>query len=444
MPSGKLEMRGICAEVGRWGAVALMGCGVALSAQTQGPAAEIVVPAASEAPAAIPPELAAIASRAVDANPAIRAARINNRAAETDVRSARWLYGPSVSVQAFAFEGGSAVVRGDNFTTNLVVDQPIWQGGRIGGTIDRARAAVRQSEALTDETAQDVGLRVTNVYFELVRSLERVRALDQGLREHRNLVSSIERRVEQEVSPRVDLELGRSRTAQLLESRTSAQAQASAALEQLRVLLAEPAFTPAANPAYDPAVHHPSQEGAIQAATTCSPTRRRLQAEALVARADQKLARAAVLPRLSAQFTSNEVTGERVGLALNATTNGGLSQFEAERSARLRRDAAEVRIGAADLDLQTALAADFAENQSSRERIASSRAAAQSARAVTDSFQRQFVVGRRGWLDVMNTALEVTQAELAVSDAEVSAMASAARIQLRACRWQPQPVASRP
>jgi outer membrane protein, adhesin transport system len=63
---------------------------------------------------------------------------------------------------------------------------------------------------------------------------------------------------------------------------------------------------------------------------------------------------------------------------------------------------------------------------------------------VTDSFQRQFVVGRRSWLDVMNTALEVTQSEVAAADAEVSAMESAARILLRTCRWQPQPRVSRP
>lgn len=435
-----------CFAMTRIAALALIGIPSILAAQTYGPTSETAATAAQPGPvpAGIGPELADAASRAVDANPSMRAARLNIRAAETDIRSARWLYGPSVSVTAFAFQGGSPLVRGDNVTANLTVDQPLWQGGRVGGTIDRAKAAERQAEATTDETAQDIALRVANLYYELVRAKARASALDQGLVEHRTLVGSIERRVEQEVSPRVDLELARSRTAQLLDQQTTANAQAAAALQQLRVLLNDPSYTPAATPQYDPAVHHPDQAGAIEAATTCSPTRKRLQAEALVARADQKLARAQYLPRLSAQFSSNEVTGERVGLAFSASTNGGLSQFEAERSARIRRDAAEIRVGAADVDLQTAMASDFAENSSARERIASSRDAAQSARAVTDSFQRQFVVGRRSWLDVMNTALEVTQADLAARDAEVSAMASAARIQLRTCRWLPETPVSRP
>jgi outer membrane protein, adhesin transport system len=438
-------MIGRCAGTRRIATLALLGIAPALAAQTYGPEAEKPADVTTGVvPPGIEPELATAAARAVNVNPAMRAARVNNRAAQVDIRSAKWLYGPSVSVTAFAFEGGTAVIRGDNLTANLTVDQPIWQGGRIGGTVDRARAAVRQSEAVTDETSQDIALRVTNVYFELVRAMERVRALDRGLTEHRSLVGSIERRVEQEVSPRVDLELARARTAQLIEQQTTANAQAASSLEQLRVLLNDPSFTPTVSPDYNPAAHHPSPAGAIKQATSCSPTRRRLQAEAQIARADARIARSQVLPRLSAQFNSNEVTGERIGLALSAGTNGGLSQFEAERSARLRRDAAELRIGAADLDVQTQLAADLAENSSARERIASSRAAAEAARAVTDSYQRQFVVGRRSWLDVMNAALEATQSDVAVSDAAVSAMASAARIHLRTCRWQPEPPVSRP
>ena len=315
-----------CIGLGRITALALAGVSSFAAAQTYGPAAEQGESRA--APAAVPPgiapELATITERAIEASPSMRAARLNNRAAGTDVRAAKWQRGPSVSVGAFAFAGGSRFVRGDNVTANLTVDQPIYQGGRISGTIDRAKASERQSEAVTDETAQDVALRVTGAYFEYLLATRRIQALDEGLTEHRALVGSIERRVQQEVSPQVDLDLARSRTAQLMEQRTTADAQASANLEQLRTLLNDPSFTPAAPPRYDPAVHHPSDARAIEEATTCSPTRKRLQAEALVARADQKVAKSQYLPRVSAQFSSNEVTGERVGLSVTQSLVGGL------------------------------------------------------------------------------------------------------------------------
>ncbi|WP_084689418.1 TolC family protein [Sphingomonas changbaiensis] len=432
--------------LGRIAALALAGASTLVCAQTYGPAADPATAAhgPSVVPAGVAPELAAITERAIDANPAMRAARLNTHAAAVDVSAARWQRAPSVSVGAFAFAGGSQIVRGQNVTANLTVDQPIYAGGQIAGGIERAKASVRQSEAVTDETAQDIALRVTNAYFDYLLATRRIQALEQGLTEHRALVGSIERRVEQEVSPQVDLELARSRTAQLMEQQTTANAQSASSLEQLRVLLNDPGFTPAAPPRYDPAVYYPSDAQAVEEATTCSPTRRRLQAAALVARADQKLATSQYLPRLSAQFSSNEVTGERVGLSLTQSLNGGLAPIESARAARSRRQAAEVQVGAAAQDVQTQLAADFAENRAAGARVESSHTAAAAARGVTDSYQRLFVVGRRSWLDVMNAALESIQADLAVQDAEVSAMASAARIQLRTCRWQPEPQVSRP
>lgn len=429
-------------------ALALLAASGPLAAQTYGPAAPdsgvtaTVQPAGT--PAAISPELGALAAKAADTHPLVEAARANVRAAGGDLRAARWQRGPSLSVEALTFEGGAPVVRGDNFAANLVVDQPLWQGGRIGGAIDRAKAVQRFSEARADETMFDIELRVTNAYYDTVRALRRTMILERGLNEHRMLVDSISRRVDQEVSPRVDLELARARTAQLEEQLATAIAQRDASLQRLRELVGDPSYTIAAIPFYDPSAHHPTTDTAVQEATTCSPTRKRAQAEALVARADAKLAEAQYMPRVSAIFSSNEVTGERVGVTFRAGTNGGLSQFEAASAARQRRQAAELQAGAADRDVRDLINADIAENQAARQRIASSGQAALASRAVTDSYQRQFVVGRRSWLDVMNAALETTQSELAADDAEVTAMASAARLSLRTCRWQPEPTLSRP
>jgi outer membrane protein, adhesin transport system len=208
----------------------------------------------------------------------------------------------------------------------------------------------RFSEARADETMFDIELRVTNAYYDTVRALRRTMILERGLNEHRMLVDSISRRVDQEVSPRVDLELARARTAQLEEQLATAVAQRDASLQRLRELIGDPSYTIAAIPFYDPSAHHPTTDTAVQEATTCSPTRKRAQAEALVARADAKLAEAQYMPRVSAIFSSNEVTGERVGVTFRAGTNGGLSQFEAASAARQRRQAAELQAGAADRD----------------------------------------------------------------------------------------------
>jgi len=76
--------------------------------------------------------------------------------------------------------------------------------------------------------------------------------------------------------------------------------------------------------------------------------------------------------------------------------------------------------------------------------MASTVAAAETTARVTESLLRQFVAGRRTWLDVMNAVREGVAAKAALVQVESSAMASAARLQLRTCAWQPEPAERQP
>jgi adhesin transport system outer membrane protein len=57
---------------------------------------------------------------------------------------------------------------------------------------------------------------------------------------------------------------------------------------------------------------------------------------------------------------------------------------------------------------------------------------------VVESYKRQFIAGRRTWLDVMNALQESTNMRLATVDSETSAQLTTARIALRTCTWQPR------
>lgn len=70
-------------------------------------------------------------------------------------------------------------------------------------------------------------------------------------------------------------------------------------------------------------------------------------------------------------------------------------------------------------------------------RIASGVIAADAADEIIASYQRQFIAGRRSWLDVMNATREAANARLSESDARVGAAAAIARIMALSCRWQP-------
>lgn len=414
--------------------VALAGAAHAQTAPVAGPPAP-EAPAAAEVvrPAAISPQLFAAVEQATEQYPSIRAGRSQVQAARSDVRAAKNLRLPSLGVQ------GVAIGTGSGLGSQVVVDQPIYSFGRLEATIDRAKAQRLVREAEVDETTQNVALDTVNAYFDIARLAKRQAIMTNSLEEHRLLVGSIGRRVQQEVSPQSDLELAQSRTAQLEQELALVVAQRQAATARLYQLVGDERYDAGNVPTYDPAVHHPDPTGAAEQALACSPRRARLSAQTLVARAETKQARRAFWPQLSAQYSYNDIVGSRAGIAVTAQTSGGLSNLAAADAARARETSTQLDVSTAERELRERLANDLVENAAARGRIASGGTASVSAENVTESFKRQFIAGRRTWLDVMNAVREATAAELSSSDAEFSAMASAARILLTTCRWQPQP-----
>lgn len=384
-------------------------------------------------PAAVAPALFEAVTKATEAYPTISAGRAQVRAARADLRAAKNLRLPSLGVQ------GVALGTGNGIGSQIVVDQPIFSFGKIGANIDRAEAQRTVREAQVDETVQAVALDTVDAYFTIARLAKRQAILQRSLDDHNDLLQTIDRRVKQEVSPRADYELAMSRTAQVEQELALTIAQRDASIQRLYQLVGDAAYDAGSVPPYDPAVHHPDPTGAVEQAITCSPRRLRLTAETIVARAETRQAKKAILPQLSAQFSYNDNLGARAGLAVTAQTSGGLSNFAAAEAAAARETGTQFDVTTAERELRERISADLVENAAARRRISSSATASTSAELVTESFKRQFIAGRRTWLDVMNATREATAAELATADAEFGAMASAARILLRTCRWQPQP-----
>lgn len=393
---------------------------------------------APPAPAGLSETLHQVAGQTALGHPSIKEAEAQIRAAGYDLSGARWLKFPSLTVEALATTQGSAIATQDGTVLNVVLEQPLWTGGRISSAIDRAKAQATMRRAMLDETVRNLSLRVVQAYFDLAGSVRRVEVLRQVLVQHGELVATIQRRVDQQVSPRSDLELARARTAQFEQQLALAEAQRQSSLNALIELTGDSAPRLGDFPIYDAALYHPVMVNPVEQALICDPRIIRSRAEALVARADQKAAKASLYPQLVGQLSSNEILGERVGVALRAQTGNGLSRFAAVDGARERVNATDEAVVTAQRDLREALRLDFVNNATARERVVAALTAATSSRLVTESYQRQFIAGRRTWLDVMNSLQESSSTRLAVVDAEIAAMATAARIQLRTCNWEPR------
>ena len=378
-------------------------------------------------------ELATAIELAARTFPTVAAARASERAARASLGGAKWARFPGVSLELLGGTSGSS-----SNDYRLSVEQPLWTGGRITGMIKMNRAQVMASQFAVSEVQLDVAMRVSAAYFEFQRLIQREAILDESLGEYQKLVDSMERRVANEISPAADLELARSRAAQVAQEKSITFGQRRMALTRLRELTGDPTFSITSILSYDPAIHHPDQEGLLEQALAFDPKRRKLNADVLVAAADVQVRKSAIFPQLNAQYEKPTFGPDRVGVVLRAQTDGGLSRFSAVSVARERQASAEIALLSNERELRELIEVDELENAVAKDRAASSAISATSATAVTESFMRQFVAGRRTWFDVMNAVRESMTARISEVDARISAMASASRLLMRSGRWTPQ------
>lgn len=377
--------------------------------------------------------LISIADMAVATFPSVATAKAGARAASANLKGAKWQRFPSLSAEFIGVGTGGA---GGN-DLSLVAEQPLWTAGRIASSIRSSAARVESANANVRAEQLSVAMRVSDLFFEFQRLVQTEVILDEGLREHRKLVATMERRVEQELSPRADLDLARARTAQVEQELTLAAGRRRIALTALRQMTNDPSLQITSIVRYQPSVHHPIMDGYVDRVLQFDPSGQRLRAEARAAREEIAARQASLLPQLNLQYQRLPFGPDRFGLTIRAQTSGGLSALSSVDEARELQMAAEQEILANERRLVEEIETTILENNAARDRMGSSILSSTSTQAVTESYVRQFVAGRRSWFDVMNAVREAMTAKLAEVDARVSAVSSSARLMLRSGRWRP-------
>lgn len=378
--------------------------------------------------------LRAMIERAVETHPSIAAASATARAAGAEVRAARWQRFPSFSVEGLLLDQP-----GNAMQAQAIVDQPLWTGGRISGSINRADAREDAALAAYDEAVLTIALSTAQAFFEVHRWRERAAILSQSLEQHNRMVATMERRYAQEVSPLSDLELARSRALQIEQQIYQARAQEGAASSRLRELVGDPFLAIGDVPSIPQAWPVFGDEDITAQVLAYSPALKRLRFDAQAVDAEARIARASILPQLSGQYSYSNTFGHRVGLVLKAQSDGGFSRFAAADAARERVQASELQIASGERQLRDQTFALLREYESATARLAGSQAASGSAQRVMESYMRQFTSGRRTWLDVMNAVREATAAETDVVEARMSAQSSLTRALLLSGQWAPLP-----
>lgn len=369
------------------------------------------------------------------AHPLIQSRRAGQDAARAAREGAEWQRYPTPSLEAGQHSGGATSLL-------LRLDQPVWTGGRLSAEIEAAGRRVQASGAATDEAREEVALRVLTAMVEAARQQMRARHAANSVAEHERLLSMIQRRVRQEVSPLADLRLAESRLFASRNDLSAIEQQYRDALTQLGQLVGGRVSEVDATSVEAATGDLPADlDQALAESLAHAPALRRLSAEIEAASAEIQGKRAVYLPQLYVRLESEQgsLSDNRALLVLQAQPGAGLSALSGVEAALARRDALLAQRQGAERDVIERTSLDWNEALAARERANNAEQVRTTAAEVAESYARQYTAGRKTWLDVLNAVREATLSELALVDAKAQMWGAALRLKLWTGRLALQP-----
>ena len=370
--------------------------------------------------------ITSVLTQASHNHPSVKLRQSDVLAAQSELRGAEWGRYPSLGAELQAASGGGVTV--------ARVTQPLWTGGRLTGQIAVAEANLTVSKALLAEAQQAIMLEATASFFEIQRVSERLVAAKANELEHRRLLETIQRRVKSEISPVTDATQAQARLQQAVAERLQFERQLETlriGLEQIVGKLQGPLRPPSKIP-----MDQWSTDALLDAAKRYSPEMQRREAQIQAAGAQIITAKAAIMPQLSLQqeFKLGSLPAgtdrSRTYVSLSVQTGAGLSTFSAIDVVVARQQAARDGLEQNIRLLEQTVRTTWNDVNALTMQLKPSRDLLEASDDVVSSYLRQFQVGRKMWLDVLNAQREKTNARYALTDIETPLLFSKIRLLL--------------
>lgn len=369
-------------------------------------------------------ELSLLVGLALETHPLIQSKRSESIAAEANLEGAEWGRYPVPTLESGYDEKTSEL------ESVLRVDQPLWTGGRITSLISAAEARKEAADAAIDEAGLDIVLRTVSAYSEALNQKRKLNHAQAGLASHDRLLAMIKRRVKQEISSVADLRLAESRYFSAQTDVAVIQQAYDDALMRLSQLAGVDVVGVNDVPGLV-SLELGSKSQLVEEAQAYSPLLNRLGLEIAASSADVDTARSAYMPQISARFEhSNSASSvdNRFLIVFQAQPGSGLAALSGVKSAEAIKRSLEDARDAARREVEETVQSDYNEWRATSARLDSTRQASEISNQVFESYTRQYVIGKKTWIDVLNATRELTQSRFALEDAIAQSIASKLRV----------------
>jgi adhesin transport system outer membrane protein len=388
-------------------------------------------------------DLHTMAEIVTSTNPQVYAAIAEKEAAQEELSASKMARYPDISLQT----------QMDSFKTlgmTLVVEQPLWTAGRLAAQVDGAAFNLDQAQHKIHEVQYLLVVRLLDYWQQLIAAREKVSASEGVLNKLNELQAMMERRVASGVSPLIDLKQVMARLALIRVEHDDAKSQEKIAIARIQQI-SNGQLTPGwllnvpvlkqqgviANQ-FDLGVVMSLFESAVQAHPTVKKALANIEEQSQVV----IVSRAAQWPEMYAQLRQDVASGgggsSSGGLVgFRYAPGQGFSSYASTKAAQARVKSARQALESARRDVMESLGDDYESLRRSKTRVEAFSASLEGTKAVLASYERQFVMGHRTWLEVLNTVREVYQnlSSLINSQAEMVVITYRLKMRLGLLGW---------
>lgn len=356
-------------------------------------------------------DINALIVQAVQTHPLVGAAQSEQQATLEGITASKFNLYPSPSLT-------SGYQSNDGLVTAATIRQPLWAGGRLTSNVNQAIYDDKAAQAYIFEQQNTVAKNTIDIWQNYIYAVALQGLYANNLKQLAEFEAMMQRRVSQGVSARIDLDLVTNRILQDQNAYQAAQQQQRIAEARLSQLIGEPVASRGLLPApldqmarYVKAQSADFERMAFSQVGISNPSFIKQQYQIESAKQQVKAQKALSYPTVYAQYQDvyyhkdNNNDGQ-LSLGLSYEPGAGLSNFALARATQAKVKSLEQSQEAGKRKIMEDIQTQYQQFVSAKDQETSLVAAVAGAQIVVDSYRRQFIAGRKTWLEVLNAVRE--------------------------------------
>lgn len=378
----------------------------------------------------------ALISQAIQTHPLVGSARAEQQATTEGINAAKLNMLPAPSIS-------SGYDRERDLVTQVTIRQPLWTGGKLTANVNQAIFDDKAAIEHIYEQQNQVAKTTIEAWQSYITAVAKQRVYLDNLDQLNDFEAMMQRRVKQGVSAKIELDLVTNRILQEQNAYQAAGEQqriAAARLEQItgQRLSAESALTV---PNIEVLVAQAKRESAgfeqmaFNQISFYNPTVVKEHFQIESAKQQVEAQQASRYPTVYAQYEHAYYHDEKeddgkFSIGLNYEPGAGFSNIALSRASQARVNSLIQNQEAARRTVMEDIQVQYQQFASAKDRESSLIAAVAGAQIVLNSYRRQFIAGRKSWLEVLNAVREHSDYQIQLVQTRADILGSFYKLQV--------------